>query len=395
MDGQVAPENRKHYPGLDGLRAVAVLLVMFEHNIRLPPQYHWGWTGVLVFFVLSGFLITGILYDTRDAQGRWRVFYARRALRIFPLYYAALLLGVLTFPFFRWRLHPSQLLWPVYLQNYARFLWPSAIDSGVIDHLVSQRFAGKGVLLLYGHFWSLAMEEQFYLVWPFIVFAVRRRETLMKICGAVILLSPLARYLCIVHLPVHIVSAGITLRFTLLQCDSLLMGALFALWLRGDHPDFTKLAKVVLLAVGVVVLVACFVCPHRYGRPLEPAIGDTIFGTVGLSIVDLGAAALMLLAIDGRTWLSRALQNRVLRYLGTISYGIYIFHDMPRLAHLRVAKHLTKGSSGTLATDLVCLTIVLVSTVAIASASYYGFERPFLRLKARFTVRAQRDQVLV
>src|ERR1700712_3651211 len=88
------PENRAFYPALDGLRAVAFLMVFFQHYLSMP----WGWTGVNVFFVLSGFLITGILFDTRDAPNRARNFYVRRTLRIFPLYYAIFLALLLLQP---------------------------------------------------------------------------------------------------------------------------------------------------------------------------------------------------------------------------------------------------------------------------------------------------------
>src|ERR1700742_2071666 len=95
---KTAPENRVFYPALDGLRAIAFLMVLLQHYLAVP----WGWTGVNVFFVLSGFLITGILWDTRDTPHRIRNFYVRRALRIFPLYYAIALLFVLTTPLLHW-----------------------------------------------------------------------------------------------------------------------------------------------------------------------------------------------------------------------------------------------------------------------------------------------------
>src|ERR1700735_4847882 len=118
------PENRVFYPALDGLRAIAFLMVFGQHYLQIP----WGWSGVDLFFVLSGFLITGILFDSRDDPFRVRNFYVRRTLRIFPLYYgvmAALLLMetfMLSPHSWSWR------LWPVYFGNYARFIHPCAVD---------------------------------------------------------------------------------------------------------------------------------------------------------------------------------------------------------------------------------------------------------------------------
>ena len=121
----MTPSNHKRfYPALNGLRAVAVLLVFCQHYLAsFYPALNWGWTGVDLFFVLSGFLITGILYDTRDHPRRVRNFYMRRTLRIFPLYYAVLVGALLTTPIFHWLWSPAWLLWFTYLGNYARFLF--------------------------------------------------------------------------------------------------------------------------------------------------------------------------------------------------------------------------------------------------------------------------------
>ena len=105
---QTRPENRAFYPALDGLRAVAFLMVFGQHYLSLA----WGWTGVNVFFVLSGFLITGILFDTRDDPHRARNFYVRRSLRIFPLYYGLFAILMLLWPVVHWRWDRLWLAWP-------------------------------------------------------------------------------------------------------------------------------------------------------------------------------------------------------------------------------------------------------------------------------------------
>ena len=381
-----AAENHLHYKGLNGLRGVAVLMVLVQHYIVLAARFEWGWIGVRIFFVLSGFLITGILYDTRNAERRWSVFYARRALRIFPLYYGVLLLGVLLYPFFRWVIHPSYVLWPLYLQNFSRFIWPGDISSGVVDHLRSTRFTNPQFFLFYGHFWSLAVEEQFYLIWPLVVFAVKRRETLIKICAAVIVLSPIARLICCFALSRTLIVAGFEERFTFLQCDALLLGALFALWMRGPHPDLTRLGKWLLWGLLAVIVVSEILCSRLYGRALEPAIGDPIFASIGFTCVNLGSMALVLLAIDPTTWLSRFLEIRGLRWLGTISYGFYVFHDMPHFLYNVIVARLGLPNPRNVGNALVGL----IGTLILASLSFYGFERPILRLKRYFTVRETR-----
>ncbi len=377
------PENQKHYPGLDGLRAIAVLMVLEQHYIATPYWALWGWTGVRIFFALSGFLITGILYDTRHSKHRWSVFYMRRALRIFPLYYGVLLVGISLYPLFRWALHPSLWLWPIYLQNFSRFIWPSAAVSGVLDHLISTRYTHPLFRLRYGHFWSLAIEEQFYLFWPLAVFAVKRRETLMRICAVVIVATPVARCLSALFVDYHLLDLGFEERFSFLQFDSLLIGAFFALWMRGPHPDFTRLAKQALLALGGIVVVSEILCVKLYHLPLSPAIGQPIFASVGMTCVDLWAMALVLLAIDPNTRFSHVLQNRTLRYIGTISYGFYVFHDLFHDMYDRVAAKLGLPAYRGIGSAAVAL----VATLIIATLSYYGFERPFLRLKRYFVAK--------
>ena len=160
------PENRAFFPALDGLRAVAFLMVFGQHYLALA----WGWTGVNIFFVLSGFLITGILYDTRADPFRVRNFYIRRTLRIFPLYYGVFLVLLLLTPLLHWHWNRYWTLWPLYLGNFLRFLSPlsllrgSALEYAADAHLSSVRLPHTELYL--GHFWSLCVEEQFYLIWP-------------------------------------------------------------------------------------------------------------------------------------------------------------------------------------------------------------------------------------
>ncbi len=188
-----------YYIALDGLRAIAVIMVFFQHyGAGKAFLFGWGWTGVDIFFVLSGFLITGILYDSQQKPHRYRDFYIRRTLRIFPLYYFVWIVILLMTPFALWQWNWRWALWPVYLGNYARFFFlrqpgnPYRFDMITFGPRVSGWF-GYPVHFYIGHFWSLCVEEQFYLMWPFVVYQVRKRETLMKICIGVIILSPIVR----------------------------------------------------------------------------------------------------------------------------------------------------------------------------------------------------------
>ena len=252
--GLPASENKKFYPALDGVRALAVLMVFYAHyNLSPGPSVAWGWAGVNIFFVLSGFLITGILYDTRNTAHRFRNFYVRRTLRIFPLYYGVLIIALLLYPAFRWVWHPAWLMWPLYLNNYSRFIWEAEYlrGTGVLDCLRSSRHIFRYPFYFYfGHFWSLAAEEQFYLVWPLVVFLVKDRVWLRNICLAVCILTPLARLACFHLIPHVYIDSGILIGATPFRADGFLLGGLLALMLRGPEVRWiNKLMRPALLVL--------------------------------------------------------------------------------------------------------------------------------------------------
>ena len=170
-NGWIVPEaaTTPYYPALDGMRAIAVLMVMVTHF--LPKRLPFGWMGVQIFFVLSGFLITGILFDTRATRHRWRNFYVRRTLRIFPLYYGLIFLVLLVIVWTRSKVPGVFSLWLFYGQN---FFW--LVDRGM--HPDAVLTSDGHLIAIIGHLWSLAVEEQFYLVWPIVVFLVAERVPL-------------------------------------------------------------------------------------------------------------------------------------------------------------------------------------------------------------------------
>ncbi len=182
-----SPDGPIHVPVLDGLRGLAILLVLLHHfaNVYAPSAWTrnaWhrvvgsGWCGVDLFFVLSGFLITGILHDARRGPGYFRNFYMRRVLRIFPLYYGVLAALFLAYPL----LAGSHQRFAA-LAEHQPWLWLYAQNFKVI-------LSGDWVPCGMNHFWSLAVEEQFYLFWPFVVFACRRR-TLLHVSVALVVLA--------------------------------------------------------------------------------------------------------------------------------------------------------------------------------------------------------------
>ena len=385
------PENKRFYPALNGLRAVAVLMVFTQHYIDLEhrhPAWHWGWTGVSVFFVLSGFLITGILYDTRHAVNAFRNFYARRFLRIFPLYYGVLLFALLLYPLFRWKLNLSAILLPLYLANFSRFLllsqWPSS--RGAIDALISTWPHFGSFSLLTAHFWSLCVEEQFYLVWPLVVILIKDRITLRRICVAGVLGILALRVAAVLLLPQRFLDAEILYRCSPFCMDGLLLGGLLALMLRG--PEFALIERYLkpaflgfLVAFVVFQSVYAVTTGHVYSSSF-PGISGAGLSTVGFTLINLFSALVILLALKPHTLLYRFLCLAPLRALGEISYGFYVFHDLFHFDILSIVRHLLHA--GPRWENNLTALIAFFLTLGLSYVSFRFFEAPILRLKARF-----------
>jgi len=380
-----ASENKRFYPALDGLRALAILMVFYQHYLAVHPVLNWGWTGVDFFFVLSGFLITGILYDTRNTVHRFRNFYVRRTLRIFPLYYGVLLVALLLNPIFHWVWHPAWFLWPFYLGNYARFIWLSDFlkDTKTLEHFRSSIPFHTPFFLYVGHFWSLCVEEQFYLVWPLIVFFVNDRVRLRNFCIAVCVFSLAARVACLYFVPQPYLQAEMLYRLTPLRADALLLGGLLALMLRG--PEVRWLSRILrptlyIFIAGFFIFETMYrLFVHHVYYPNAAAPG---LSTIGLTLIDLFAGVIVLLSLEPSSFLYRVFTLKPLRRLGQMSYGFYVFHDIPHVAYIMLVSRLF----GPLRQDrYVVALIALVGTLILSYLSFRYFEAPFLRLKDRFT----------
>jgi peptidoglycan/LPS O-acetylase OafA/YrhL len=361
-----------YIPSLDGLRAVAILLVVMFHALRPPAPTppptgealyaalaSWGWSGVDLFFVLSGFLITGILLDSKGSRGYFRRFYARRVLRIFPLYYGVLFgLFVLLRP---WLAHLPEyrvsLGHQVWFWTYAHNWW------------MGIRFPDVRPL---AHFWSLAVEEQFYLVWPLIVWW-STPAGLLRWCAALVGGALGLRLLLVLTgVPVFVHS------LTACRIDALSIGALLAIAWRTDQGQ-RRLARWAGpaggLAAGALLVLALL---------RQPKVGDPVLESVGLSLVALlfGAGLGAVLGLPADHWLSRTLAWAPARFLGRVSYGLYVFHwfVVEGLAKRWAAFNLPTG----LANQLTFLAATLAISILLAAASWYGYERHFLALKSRF-----------
>jgi peptidoglycan/LPS O-acetylase OafA/YrhL len=346
---------KTHLPQLDGLRGIAILIVVLGHLLAYP----WGLNmvrlsavaplGVDLFFVLSGFLITGILLRSKGKEYYFRNFYARRALRTWPLYFLLLI--------FMWGVangHIRSLAIPSYLhwQAYACY----------VQDLVYYQ-VGRVQLLPLAVTWSLAVEEQFYLIWPILVWLVPNKRLPIPTI-LLILIAPIAR----ITLPHYGIDAYYN---PICRFDAMAMGALLALWIALKVPTADKIIKVSLAMIGLAV----------------PGVAISYY-TGSIHIVISSFACVIFTSIVALSFESRrliaVLNLSVLRYTGKISYCLYLCHTIAGYVIFSIypQNDLTSG--------LLRVGLIVVSSYAIATASWFCFESQFLRLKQFFESRESR-----
>jgi peptidoglycan/LPS O-acetylase OafA/YrhL len=368
--------TRAYYPALDGIRGFAFLLVFLYHYLDMP----WGWVGVEIFFVLSGFLITGILYDSQDEPHRIRNFYVRRSLRIFPLYFATLLIVFSVCRAMQTNLGPGFMAWAFYVGNWIALMHPTTPSSPyeLLSRGYLQSRTHPGMILFLNHFWTLCVEEQFYLVWPAVVFTLRKRRRIMTVCIALIFLCPLARLLALHLAPAWLLQASLLNRCTPLRLDAFMFGGLLALVRRGSAPRWLPLAaRCGLVAAGLAAIF--FAGPHLLdGLRHHPYAHPAGEGTWILSLLDLASLCLIVEALCPGSIVYRALSLKPLTWIGRISYGAYVFHYLliAILGQILVPLRITHKM---IPTALLGMAVTLV----LAWFSFCYFESPFIRLKQR------------
>jgi len=370
----ISPRRSGHVPVLDGVRGLAILLVLIYHftmgitGVSLPARLFVkvtsaGWCGVDLFFVLSGFLITGLLYDAKDSPHRFRNFYARRALRIFPLYYGSLALIFAALPWLA-----------TYVGGFEGVegtgVWLGLYGTNVLVAL-------RGAWFPLSHFWSLAVEEHFYMFWPGVVFLCGR-GTALRVCVAAVLLAALAR--------AWLVFQGATLAaycLTVCRMDALAVGGFLALAARGPG----GMSALVPLArrVGAVAALALIALG---GWRLGLTFHDPAVQAVGYLLLDLFFAAALALTVTSppTAGLAVVLDLAPLRWLGRYSYGLYVYNSIFLLAAdgLSLLPRLVAATGSPAAGRLLFIVLAAAGTLGAAWLSWHLFEKHFLKLKRYF-----------
>lgn len=367
MSGSPATLSRQHFAALDGLRGVAIMLVllhgfdviqpsgMFEH--ALDESLDLGWIGVQLFFVLSGFLITGILLDTRQASGYYRSFFKRRFLRIFPLYYGVLIVAFVLLP---------RLAGPIDGSDHQLWLWIYVAN-------FTAPF-GAGVPA-FPHFWSLCVEEQFYLLWPLLVRQLGRRGVI--VLSSILVLAAMASRIYVRHRLGEPIGQEAAYSFTPCRMDALVIGAMGAALVRGGG-NVARVARQQsgkITAIGGLVVLAGIVAGHlqRTGAMMQ---------AFGYTVIALGFGLLLVGALNRSGRAARLLAWAPLRRCGIYSYGMYVFYAP---LHLFIGLPLlaTLADTPSLGAVLAYEVIAIAATFALGALSWHAYERHFLALKAR------------
>jgi peptidoglycan/LPS O-acetylase OafA/YrhL len=370
----IDPASEQHghrVADLDGVRAIAIWMVLLLHvfygfnnspgaldfipsPIRLILSH--GWLGVDLFFMLSGFLITGILIGSKDLPHYFRNFYIRRVLRIMPLYFVAVI------------------VWSFLYRGYGQYFLLSSVFGANLDWLLHVREPhGPGVL------WSLAVEEQFYLLWPLMVFLLSRRS-LAIVSGAIFFAMPLMRAIA----AAHGMNPELIYMLSWFRFDGLAAGSLLAIWASSrlaGKPSSMWIAAGLMAAFAVLTLV---------GAPFGLKVANSVT-SVSLRYTQaylfFGAFFVLIVAFRGSTW-TTPLRWRFIQLSGALSYCLYLVHLsvgdgyeylLKRSAFPVVSEF---GASGAV---LLRAAVMLGVSFGIALLSRKYLENPFLSLKDRFT----------
>ena len=346
----------KHFKELDGIRAIAALMVMFFHFFATVDSQDeiifsikkytiLGQTGVSLFFVLSGFLITRILLSTKQSDFYFKNFYVRRALRIFPLYYLFLIIFYFLIPVLENSpIVPfgQQFWYWIYLQNLPMtFRW---------------KHSGPE------HFWSLAIEEHFYLFWPVLIYYLNVK----RITNSILFIIAFAFVVRLILVSNH----DKVFYFTFSRIDELSVGALLAIWELKGRLTPKNLKRFVLLFCSIL------------GPTL---ILWTFTGGLGFDAIQITKFIVLaffyfsfiglILTLNENSWLRKFFKLKPLSYTGKISYGLYVFHP---LCFGLVATYYKTTSI------IISLLLSFVLCYLVASMSYYFFESKFLLIKKKF-----------
>lgn len=359
---RTAHQNRSYYPALDGLRGFAILLVVFYHNFGFTNYLFFGWLGVDLFFVLSGFLITDILLKTKGSKEYLYNFYIRRILRILPLYYLALILFLVLFPLFNlhilnldYYVHHQLWFW-TYLQNWLYIFHPIPGNTAALNH-----------------FWSLAVEEQFYLIWPFVILLLKKPKAIIYLLFILLVGVVTLRFVLWEFKIEHLAYFNL---YTFTRVDGICIGSMLAVFRTTNPKAINRYFTFIVLGLAALNFVFYFFNQrNQFSYPYLAIVGYTTFAVIFGLLVNEG--------VQGENvFINKIFSSSILKFFGAISYSLYVIH-WP--VYLILSSVLQKEFAANFwSKSFTISTISIFISVILAFLSFHFFEKRFLILKKRF-----------
>jgi peptidoglycan/LPS O-acetylase OafA/YrhL len=375
--------NPGHLPALDGYRGLAMLLTLLHHFVLplpgLGPGLHQlaeaGRVGLDLFFVLSGFLITGILLDTRGQPNYFRNFYMRRSLRISPLYYTVLLFFFIILPRIQIGSPATASLARMWDHEAHHWPWYAAYASNIL-FVIRNGFAPAGLDVT----WSLGIEEQYYLSWALLVFVIGSRR-LAGVCLALIGVAFVTRVAMLAlgssWIQIHVM--------TLARIDTLSFGGLLAVLVRSPRYEPRRFHRLSLWSGAAAILLLGILAPWgsvRHDSTVTLSVGYTLVGVL------CAAGLVALIHAPNTSLVSKIFGSRFLRFFGKYSYAMYLFHIPIRdeIRHRFFPDAWLQETHGfeLLGRQLLFFSVTTLASVALALVSWHLFEKHWLKLKRRF-----------
>lgn len=360
----ISPNNeRRHFPALDGLRGTACLTIVIYHNFGFIQKYlFFGWLSVDLFFTLSGFLITDILLKTVNQPNYLRNFYVRRLLRIFPLYYLSLVIFLALLRGLNTALQlgyytDNQVWFWTYLQNWLFIFNPSA-NTDSLNHL-----------------WSLAVEEQFYLLWPFIILLVKSPKRLLLVIS--LLLAAVIGLRLWIWMQ-HLSGFSYYNLYTFTRIDGICIGSMVAILFRINPGFLKKFTPLIVLSFAILNFSFFFLNRfYEFSFPYLALAGYTTFAMLlGLLVNEV---------ITNKNKLVNTIFNfSFLRFVGKVSYGFYIFHWPMYLGLRPCLQNWANRYTGEQAANFAASLIASLLALLLSWLSFKYFESYFLKLKNKF-----------
>lgn len=368
-----------YFPGLNGLRFISALAVIITHielmkdklgyeNLWLDPLFHkLGGLGVSFFFVLSGFLITFLLIKEKNQNGYFSIknFYMRRLFRILPLYYLIFFLGFFIIP------NSSFFNIPFFTQSFSNNYWPNFIFYLLL--LPNLAFSIFSPVPLIGQSWSIGVEEQFYIFWPIFLRRLKKIniKSMVFFFSSIVIIKLIILIICFFFESNFLVSLKKFVAMT--KFENMIIGAIGAILIIDKNKFFLNFIYHPLVLFGSLLgIFALIYLPSDLANDGMHIINSLFFLVIILNV-----------ATNENSFLK--LENKVLNFLGSISYGIYMYHFIIIFIVIKIMAYFNILFSFNLLQNIILYSTIIFLTISISFISYHFFEKRFLKLKLKYS----------